>query len=80
VLSNELHSTLGHSGWTSYPTEKGEELVYNPILNFVTRAVKARNKSDDVVAKPVQYYKQDALVKAKQLIRPLAGMSTRASA
>ena len=61
-------------------TEKGEELVYNPILNFVTRAVKAGNKSDDVVAKAVQYYKQGDLAKAKELIWPLAGMSMRASA
>jgi hypothetical protein len=55
------------------------KMIYNPVLNFVYRANKAGNASVDIISKATQYYKPDILLKAKEIIWPMAGKTTRVS-
>ena len=59
-------------------TESREiKLTYNPVLNFIFRANKAGNACNDIVSKFVQYYLPNILLKAKEILWPLASMATR---
>ena len=53
--------------------------VYNPVLSFVFREIKAVNKYDEIVAKTVQYFKAGMLTKAKDELLQLVAVSTRST-
>ena len=52
-----------------------KHLVYSPVLAFVLRF----NKYDELVAKAVQNFEADMLIKAKDELWQLAPMSTRSA-
>ena len=45
-----------------------EQVLWNPLLNFVYRANKAGDLSEGIAMKAVQFYKPEAIFQAKEFI------------
>jgi hypothetical protein len=54
-----------------------DNLIWNPILNYICQAIKAGNRSDNIAQKTMEFFSEDSIVNAKELLWPLAGISTR---
>ena len=57
-----------------------EKLVWNALLNYAFRAIKAGNRSEDIAKKAVEFFSEEAIAMAKELLWPLAGITTRVTA
>jgi len=56
-----------------------EKLVWNAILNFLNRARKAGNKSDEISRKACEFFKKDDIIKAKEILWSSAHYTNRVS-
>ena len=59
--------------------EMSEKLVWNAILNFMKRAIKAGNRSTEIVKKTIEFFKKDDINDAKTILWEAAKISTRVS-
>ena len=57
----------------------GDKLVLNPLLNFVSRALKSGNRSDEIAKTAAEFFKKDEIQVAKELIWRDSAISTRMS-